>query len=336
MALEENNHQLIEEAANWIVQLSVDDEKSRQIASLKFEAWKKISPRHYQIATDIEQCIGSIQNIAKSTPHKKVAKVALKAGLYSGKYSKSLRTGSLFAFTFISITASLFYLTHHSIAFITADVQSQSGQWIVKTLPDGSQLILTGKSAVNLDYKEHERVIKLIQGQIYVNVAKDKARPFLVETNHGTIQALGTAFSVTYDPSFTELKMLHSKVKVQATHLESKNQNGLSQSIVSQGEAVKIDYSGITKITAINIYNEQQKWQKHQLMVEDVPLDQVLEELDKNYKGKIWFSKAALKHIRVNAVLPLDQPDQSLQLLGNVFPDLRIKHITPYLVIISL
>ena len=38
-------------------------------------------------------------------------------------------------------------------------------------------------------------------------------------------------------------------------------------------------------------------------MVENLPLNQVLQELDRNYKGKIIFNDAALQHVRVNAVL---------------------------------
>ncbi|HAV3158569.1 TPA: hypothetical protein JH963_002764 [Acinetobacter baumannii] len=59
-------------------------------------------------------------------------------------------------------------------------------------------------------------------------------------------------------------------------------------------------------------------------------------ELDRNYKGKIIFNDAALQHVRVNAVLPLDQTTESLKLLATVFPDLKIKQITPFVVMVSL
>ena len=97
------------------------------------------------------------------------------------------------------MSGALFYLTDTTVAYVTADIQGQSGQWTTQTLPDGSRLILRGKSAVNLDFKTNQRVVELVRLTV------------LVKTSHGQIQALGTAFSVSYDPSATELKMLHSK-----------------------------------------------------------------------------------------------------------------------------
>lgn len=42
MAMDKSkHHQLVEEAAHWIVQLSSDDESSRKTAKQKFEEWKK-------------------------------------------------------------------------------------------------------------------------------------------------------------------------------------------------------------------------------------------------------------------------------------------------------
>ncbi|TVT79621.1 FecR family protein [Acinetobacter colistiniresistens] len=331
MAMDKQQHQLVEEAALWIVQLSSDDESIRKNAQLKFNQWKQNSLQHQKIAADIEQCIRSIQKVSQSTHHKKVVKSALKAGLGSAKSYKHLRAGSAFVIALLAVSGSIFYLTDNTIAYLSADIQGDSAQWTTQTLQDGSRLILRGKSAVNLDFQANQRVVELVQGQIYVDVAKDPQRPFLVKTKHGQIQALGTAFSVSYTPVATELKMLHSRVRVQAASSPYAKQ----QVIVSAGQAVSMNQNGVQPLSALNIYNEQQKWNKHQLMVEDLPLDQVLKELDQNYKGKILFNAEALSHIQVNAVLPLDQTQDALKLLATVFPNLKIYQITPYIIVIS-
>ncbi|WP_043970722.1 MULTISPECIES: FecR family protein [Acinetobacter] len=331
MAMDKQQHQLVEEAALWIVQLSSDDESIRKNAQLKFNQWKQSSLQHQKIAVDIEQCIRSIQKVSQSTHHKKVVKSALKAGLGSAKSYKHLRAGSAFVIALLAVSGSIFYLTDNTIAYLSADIQGDSAQWTTQTLQDGSHLILRSKSAVNLDFQANQRVVELVQGQIYVDVAKDPQRPFLVKTKHGQIQALGTAFSVSYTPAATELKMLHSRVRVQA----ASNPYAKQQVIVSAGQAVSMNQNGVQPLSALNIYNEQQKWNKHQLMVEDLPLDQVLKELDQNFKGKILFNAEALSHIQVNAVLPLDQTQDALKLLATVFPNLKIYKITPYVIVIS-
>jgi transmembrane sensor len=327
-----NHHQLVEEAALWIVQLSSDDESTRNNAQLKFNQWKQNSQQHQKIAADIEQCIRSIQKVSQTTHHQKVVKSALKAGLGSAKAYQYLRAGSVFAVAFVAISGGFFYLTDSSLAYLKADIQGESAQWTSQTLQDGSRIILRGKSAVNVDFQANQRVVELVQGQIYVDVAKDPNRPFLVKTTHGQIQALGTAFSVDYTPTVTELKMLHSRVRVQAVA----NSSATQQVIVSAGQAVSLNQNGIQPLSSLNIYNEQQKWQKHQLMVENRSLDQVLKELDRNYKGKIIFNAAELANIHVNAVLPLDKTTDALKLLATVFPNLQLYQITPYLVVVSV
>jgi len=315
MAIDQpDQRQLVEEAALWIVQLSSDDESTRHHAQLKFNQWKQRSQHHQKIAADIEQCIHSIQIVSQATPDKKLVKSALKAGLGSSKTYKYLRAGSVFSLALFAFSCGILFLTNYSVAYLTADIQGNTAQWTDQTLADGSRLILRGKSAVNIDFQGKQRVVELVQGQIYIDVAKDPHRPLIVKTPHGQIQALGTAFSVDYSTEATQLKMLHSRVRVHAA-------NGYSQPsvIVNAGQAVSLNQHGIQALSTVNIYNEQQKWQKHQLMVENLPLDQVLKQLDQNYKGKILFNSAALHKIQVNAV----------------FPEIEMYQITPYLVVVT-
>ncbi|EEH67656.1 MULTISPECIES: FecR family protein [Acinetobacter] len=329
-----HNQQLVEEAAQWIVQLSADDEVTRRNAEVQFKQWKKNSQQHQKIANDIERCLGSIQKLSHNH-HKKITKSALKAGLGSGKVYKNIRTGTAFAIALCTLGIGTLYLSDTSLGYIAADIRSNSSQWTTQTLQDGSQIILRGKSAVNIDFKSDQRVVELVQGEIFIDVAKDQHRPFIVKTSHGQIQALGTAFSVAYQPEITALKMLHSKVQVRAKPSKTTPVNKVNQAIVEAGQTIGIDQNGLTPISVLNRYNEQQKWNKHQLMVEDLPLNQVLKALDQNYKGKIIFNDSALNKIQVNAVLPLDQTQDALKLLGAVFPQLKIYQITPYVIFVT-
>ncbi|HWK74224.1 MAG TPA: FecR domain-containing protein, partial [Povalibacter sp.] len=63
-------------------------------------------------------------------------------------------------------------------------------------LPDGSTVALGAHSSLALEYEPAARHLKLTQGQAYFNVAKDKTRPFAVDTGELRILAVGTAFDV--------------------------------------------------------------------------------------------------------------------------------------------
>jgi len=216
-------------------------------------------------------------------------------GLQSASTQKNMRYGSLFAVTLCCFGGVYTYLAYNPLAYLTADLKSQAGEWTTETLADGSELKFRGKSAVNLDFTENQRVVELVHGEIFVDVAKDKHRPFIVKTEHGQIQALGTAFSVRYQPESTELKMLHSKVQVQSYHQVA----ALSQQtavIVKEGQEVKIDQQGIHAIHGFDLHHEQQKWNQRHLTVENMSLDKVLAELDRSSKGKIVFNGSDLQH----------------------------------------
>ncbi len=82
------------------------------------------------------------------------------------------------------------------------------------TLEDGSALSLNARTRVVAQFDAVQRLLALRTGELLVDVAKDCARPFVVETEHGRMRALGTKFLVQQGDDFTRLVMLHSQVEV--------------------------------------------------------------------------------------------------------------------------
>ncbi|KAG1389316.1 hypothetical protein G6F59_015591 [Rhizopus arrhizus] len=73
------------------------------------------------------------------------------------------------------------------------------GREAVQVLVDGSVLHLDTGTAVDIAFDAHARLLRLRHGQMLVETAADPqrpARPFRVTTPYGTLQALGTRFSV--------------------------------------------------------------------------------------------------------------------------------------------
>lgn len=326
---------LVEEAAAWIVLLSADDDLTKKAAQQDFDTWKSMSPQRQKIAQDIEHYLHAIQKLVQTPQQQQMTQSVLKTGLQSAQKHKKMRYGGVFAMALCCLGGMSSYLIYHPIAYLTADIKASAGEWKTRQLTDGSTLKFRGKSAVNVHFSGQQRVVELVHGEIFVDVAKDQARPFMVQTEHGQIEALGTAFSVRFQLEMTELKMLHSKVQVQTSHPVQASSKAASM-IVSAGQEVMFNAKGIQPIHTFNLHNEQQKWTQHQLIVENMPLSKVLAELDQNSRGKIIFKHAELDQIQVNAVLPLEQPENALKLLNRVFPQLKLYHITPYLTVVTV
>lgn len=334
----EQHDQLVEQAAQWLVLLTADDEETRSNAQHEFEQWKKQSQHHADIAADLEKYLQPLQQISENQYQKRLATAAIQAGLKTDKKRRHIKTGGVLAIGFLLAGSTYLYFSVYSIGYMMADVKNPNGQWKTQVLPDGSKIILRGATALNLDFSSQQRNIRLLQGEIYVDVAKDKNRPFVVHTPQGSIQALGTVFTVEQANSqYTTLKMLHSSVNVKTAQFgisQNTTTNYSRQMIVQQGQRVDFYSDKIIPLAPINIEQERYKWQKHEIVFENSPLDQVLQQLNKNYHGKIFYSHD-MKDIYVNAVLPLDKTEEALKLLLTALPDIKVVQITPYIVYVS-
>lgn len=67
-------------------------------------------------------------------------------------------------------------------------------------LADGSVVTLNTNSAVEVHYTDNARDIRLLRGEALFDVAKNKARPFVVRADDTLVRAVGTAFTVSLLP----------------------------------------------------------------------------------------------------------------------------------------
>ena len=73
-----------------------------------------------------------------------------------------------------------------------------TGLGVTQVLPlsDGSTVTLNTDSKIIVRYSEHRREIRLVRGEALFDVAKNKARPFVVTVRDMDVRAVGTSFSV--------------------------------------------------------------------------------------------------------------------------------------------
>lgn len=72
-------------------------------------------------------------------------------------------------------------------------------------LEDGSRATLNTASRIAVSISQTGRSVQLEQGEAWFEVAKDKARPFVVAAGDVRVRAVGTAFSVRRSPAGAEI-----------------------------------------------------------------------------------------------------------------------------------
>ncbi|SHM70910.1 FecR family protein [Duganella sacchari] len=311
------------QAAEWIVSLTVDDKAEREQARAGFEAWQQEDPRHAAAALRMQAMLGQL-DAHEGRP----ARAALTSAGRASRKRVVARTVTALALA-IAVGALSLGVPLTQPSLLLADARTGAGEWQTRILADGSQLTLSSGSAVNIHMSEGQRVVSLLQGEVLVDVARDPSRPFFVQTEDGSIRALGTRFTVERGEHATELAMLESKTEVRAAGRPA------LATVVVAGEKVRITPDSVGPVAHVDAGSIADAWRDHQLVVQNRPLAEVLDQLARHHRGMIRYDAGQIAAMRVSAVLPLDDTDRALHLLLNSFPALRIRTITPYVVLVD-
>jgi len=342
------DEQIAEQAALWTVELSGDEPICKKALLAKFEQWQQCDSRHKQAAQQMQGFIQSIASIgtadsvnstdAASTVHLMEKRPTFARSAINSVLADS--QSSMLASTLKGAVCSLFLtmlvllgLQQFPPAVMMADISTSTGEWQSYTLDDGSQISLNSNSAIDIRFDNDTRELLLLAGQVKVNVSKDAQRPFIVSTDHGSVEALGTEFIVSHQGKSTNLAMLESKTLVKTTQqLQAKISQGL---VVSSGFSVKITENQLGVLQKISPELLTKSWQQKQLIVQNKSLAEVLNEINRHRRGNIFYDDGQIQHLRVSAVLPLNDTEQALTLLMANYPQLKMRMLTPYIVFIA-
>ncbi|WP_130802947.1 FecR family protein [Acinetobacter ihumii] len=298
------DQQIINEASECLITLSSGDFSQDDLARL--EQWKQQSPEHLKTFEELQQFLSQMDLLkaqSLQSQHPIVQKMILRKTT-AKKKSASLLWGSslIIAMIAVWIVSQLPYQRWN------ADHSTQAQQWKQNILSDQSAIEMAGQTAYNQQYNLDQRKIHLFKGNILVNVAKDHTRPFVVDLGDIQVQALGTQFIVNYDHNQAHVSMIESKTKIYSVHHQ------FEPIVLETGQSFNFDGKQV-HIEPVHPDILRKSWQSKKLVVNDMALDQVLDMLESYQSSRYIFNHKTLSQYRVNAVLPLDDPNAAMQLL---------------------
>lgn len=301
---------VIDEAAQWMALLQSGDISLAERAA--FEAWRVADPRHQQI---IEQMGGGL-NLLRNPNLRGVPRNSLLHSLNAPSSRRRFISGSLSVLG-VALLGGLLGRRYGWLPE-AGELATGMGERRDFTLEDGSALTLNARSRVVPLFDHTQRLLALRSGELWVDVAKDPSRPFVVETEHGRMRALGTKFLVQQSDEFTRLVMLHSQVEVVTA-------SGARQ-VVEAGESLLFNDLGILSLQRSN--GHESAWTQGRLEVRDRPLSEVIDSLRRYRRGIVHVSPE-VADLRLSGLYPLDDSDRTLQLLERSLP-IRILWHNPY------
>ncbi len=295
---------LLEEAVDWLMTMQDHELSSEEVKA--FNQWRSRSSEHneaWQLADKLSNKLAglpsslSLSALESEAPSRRevISKLALLiAAMPMGWATWQLNQQS----GLIDFSS---YLAEY-----TTDIGEQKKI----ELADGSELILNTDSAVDVEMNHHQRLVILHRGEIHISTSKrDHDRPFLVQTDQGSLRALGTKFTVRQKKQLTELVVLEGSVEI--------SPNNSDTNIVNAGQKTHFSNTEIDKIIKLTI--EDTTWLTGMLMANAMPLSYLVGELNRYHHGHIRVD-SNIKQVAIYGAYPLTNKNQALNMLVANYP----------------
>lgn len=165
--------------------------------------------------------------------------------------------------------------------------QTQNGQQLSVTLPDGSRVKLNSNSSISYkaDFFKHRKIE--LEGEAFFNVIKDETSPFVVKTEHFQTEVLGTSFNVNaYKDTNAKVSVTAGKVKVSSMIIPENNQ----VKILEKEQAVNINREGLS-VTAFNM--DEIMWKDGVLVFSDENIRSISSKIQRWFNVSIIINNEA-------------------------------------------
>ncbi|MBB5369070.1 MULTISPECIES: FecR domain-containing protein [unclassified Janthinobacterium] len=298
------------QAAEWLTTLMSG--QATPAEKTAWTDWRQSHPDHERAWRHIEKVSGGFQGLDGQASRQALARRS--RSMSAGGFPVS-RRGSLKALSWLAAIGLTGWQGARSqpAQTLLADASTTTGQRRDITLPDGTQLTLNSGSAVNLRYSSTQRLLQLVQGEVFISTAQEVGqpyRPFLVETAHGQALALGTRYSVRQDEDYTSVAVEQGAVRLTPRH-------GGSSVIIHAGQASSMTAERIAPAQTVS--PDVWGWRRGLLLADDMSLRDFLHELSR-YRHGFLGCDDSVADLRISGVFPLHDLETVLLSLPDTLP----------------
>jgi ferric-dicitrate binding protein FerR (iron transport regulator) len=182
-------------------------------------------------------------------------------------------------------------------------------------LPDGSKVLLNSGSILKYPtvFGNSSRDVS-IDGEAFMEIAKDPKKPFRVSTNRFSVEVLGTTFNITAysNENHSDVTLVEGSVKIITDN------NKKTQKIIP-GESASINGGKLSDITQVNT-QFYTSWKDGKIVFRKETLEEIAKKLERWYNVEIRFADEDLKNEIFSGTLlkykPVEQVFKSLILLN--------------------
>lgn len=292
---------ILEQAADWLVQLHGGP--ASEADRLACQQWQQISQEHARAWERAELIMNKLGGVPPAL----------------GMPALSRRPDASRRATVIKLAALMAALPVGWLAWCRLDRScvehsTDVGQRRNVRLADGTAVALNTDSAVGVAFDTHTRRLNLQRGEILITTAPDNAsahRAFIVHSQQGTMEALGTRFSVHQQDGLTQLAVYEGAVRIIPRNKDTETL------IVRAGEQTTFTDKTISLPTQTDEINVS--WRHGMLVADNMRLQDFAAELTR-YRHGVMHVTSDMADLRVSGSYPIDDTDQTLAMLVTTYP----------------
>ena len=306
---------LVNQAACWYARLRAPDCSAAERHS--FQQWLETNADHERAYEAVENAANLITQQAKvdprlqalaaralekpaASPH--VEKPSDKAAVQLGGLASTLRTHWRSAAVLL-ISAGVATLGALKVVQVplgaspmASYANNENREREIK-LDDGSIVHLDVSSEISVTMSPGERHLELAKGRAYFEVAHDKQRPFSVTAAGTRTVALGTRFEVSLQSQVVSVSLAEGSVAI--TDAVSATETEKWREVLIPGQQLQIhadhDQRERNQVDA----NAIASWSKGRLIFNGMPLNKVLDEINRYASIKVHLGDTELANIPI-------------------------------------
>ena len=331
MAQIERLNSLRETAALWHERAGQENASAETRNGL--QAWLGKSAEHVAAYRSIERSWSQLKNAASAPQIIQLRhESAMRLTRQTAATLRPLRWTLAAALILLSLGAALWILHPNgfglsSLAWRKSETQSpivrtyatKTGDRLTIALEDGSQVTLNTETQLEVAFSKSSRTVRLSRGEALFEVAKDKTRSFVVQTQNRRFVAVGTAFDVHIQTDQVKVTMLEGTV-----HAESMEPGSLILATVTAGEQLITSSRAQQSVRRVDAERET-SWRRGQLIFDNTPLGEAVDELNRYSSTHIVLVDSKLAGLRLSGTFATGGTSTFVEALTAYFP-IQIEH----------
>nr|WP_315182952.1 FecR domain-containing protein [uncultured Albidiferax sp.] len=315
-----DEHALRQETVAWYVRLCSGAATAADQQA--WQQWHQQHPDHQRAWQRIAALRASVQRV----PSRIALPTLLAAGRNPNNRRHALRSIAVLAGSGVLGYASWRTVACHQATWL-ADYRTGVGERRSVELADGSLLTLNTDSAADVVFSASQRTLRLWAGELLVETAHSRqrgtaasnARPLVVQTDHGSVRALGTRFSVRQHGE-------HTSVAVLADAVEIRPLDAARPVLLRAGQQIR--FTGQQAATPQPVDDSVAAWDDGSIVASDWRLGDLVAELARYRPGHLACDPAVAA-LRVSGAFPTANTDTALRVLARSLP-VRVRQRTRY------